>query len=97
MQTSKQKISKLPDKPQKKSVDKPFVVSKIEDIETGHHVAHDLETTTPVKDQEEQGQVEELLAQGSSVRNSDLRANPFQGGEDDTTTCNGRQGVTPAM
>ncbi|KAL1540781.1 hypothetical protein AAHA92_25084 [Salvia divinorum] len=70
--------------------DEPFVVSKIEDMEMKHHVAHDLKTTTPVKDQEEQGQVEELLAQG--VQNSELRANHFQGGEDDTTTCDGCQG-----
>ncbi|KAL1559723.1 hypothetical protein AAHA92_10032 [Salvia divinorum] len=55
-------------------------LSKIEDIEVRHHVAHGLETTAPEKEQEEQEQVEELLAQGSSVWTSDLRANPFQEG-----------------
>ncbi|KAL1564514.1 hypothetical protein AAHA92_06843 [Salvia divinorum] len=36
-------------------------------MEVRHHVAHGSETTAPEKDQGEQGQVEELLAQGSSA------------------------------
>ena len=54
-------------------VEEPFVVSKIDEMEVTQHVAHGLETTSPVKDQEEQGQVDELFAQGSSA----LALSPF--------------------
>ncbi|XP_047953571.1 uncharacterized protein LOC125199674, partial [Salvia hispanica] len=67
-----------------------FVGNLIEGMEVRHHVVHGLETTHPEKEQEERGQVDELLAQG--VRNPDLRANPFQEGEDDMTTGARRQG-----
>ncbi|XP_047948931.1 uncharacterized protein LOC125194744 [Salvia hispanica] len=39
----------------------------IEGMEVRHHVVHGLETTHPEKEQEERGQVDELLAQGSSA------------------------------
>ncbi|XP_041989495.1 uncharacterized protein LOC121740907 [Salvia splendens] len=44
-----------------------FVVSKVEDMEVKYQVAHSLETMSPEKDQEERGQVDKLLAQGSSA------------------------------
>ena len=44
-----------------------FVGNLIEGMEVRHHVVHGLETTHPEKEQEERGQVDELLAQGSSA------------------------------
>ncbi|XP_042030208.1 uncharacterized protein LOC121777130 [Salvia splendens] len=49
-------------------------------MEVKHQVVHGLDTMPPEKDQEERGQVDELLAQGSGVQNPDLRANHFQEG-----------------
>ena len=45
-----------------------FVGNLIEGMEVKHHVARGLETSLPPMDQEEQGQVEKLLAQCSSAQ-----------------------------